>query len=176
MIYTAKDFTSILKSKKCKKYKRGIIAAMMAKIRMEVRSLKVRWRRKMRVPRHRHRNRGFAVEEFTEIKLHEPATFERMFRMDGASFDELVELLEPMIARDESQATYASGSPISTTTRLAVTMRWLSGGSYIDLCFAWGVAKSTFYSERGVVWPTIEALDQLLKLGLPITNIEALQE
>jgi hypothetical protein len=36
---------------------------------------------------------------------------------------------------------------------------WPAGVSYIDLCFAWGVATSRFYSERGIIWPTIETID-----------------
>jgi hypothetical protein len=55
-------------------------------------------------------------------------------------------------------------------TRLAVTLRWLAGGSYIDLCFAWGVSVASFYGENGVLWPTIEALDDHLKLGFPLKD------
>ena len=73
-----------------------------------------------------------------------------MFRMSRGSFADLEEELDPFLRRDEMKATASSGSPISTRTRLAVTLRWLAGGSHIDLCFAWGIAHSTFYSERGI--------------------------
>ena len=99
-----------------------------------------------------------------------------MFRIDRATFIELEEQLDPTIKRNELKATQSSGSFIPTTTRLAVTLRWLAGGSYLDLCFAWGIAKSTFYCERGVIWPTIEALDGLLKLGFPLYDSVALKE
>ena len=39
-----------------------------------------------------------------------------------------------------------------------------------DLCFAWGVSVASFYGEHGVLLPTIEALDDHLKLGFPITD------
>ena len=37
-----------------------------------------------------------------------------------------------------------------------------AGATVMDLCFAWGIGYSTFSCERGVLWPTIEALDLLL--------------
>lgn len=37
------------------------------------------------------------------------------------------------------------------------------------------IGKSTFYCERGVLWPTIEALDELFKIGIDLDNDEFLQ-
>jgi hypothetical protein len=48
--------------------------------------------------------------------------------------------------------------------------------SYTDLCFAWGVAASTFYSERGVIWPTTEAIDLTSHMGLPLDDTDKLEE
>jgi hypothetical protein len=70
-----------------------------------------------------------------------------MFRLDRDSFYELVEVLDSKIKRDAMKAPCSSGSPISTVTRLAVTLRWVAGGSYTDLCFAWGVSVASFYSR-----------------------------
>jgi hypothetical protein len=44
------------------------------------------------------------------------------------------------------------------------------------LCFAWGVAASTIYSERGVIWPTIEAIDLAFHMGLPLDGTDKLEE
>lgn len=137
-------------------------------------NLRVPLHRKVRKPRNLNRNRGFAVDELRILKEQQPQVFKRMFRIDGASFDELVERLHPILNKNEKFATISSGRSVSTATRLAIALRWLSGGSYIDLCFAWGVSFATFYSERGVLWPTIEALDDLFTLGLPLENAEAL--
>jgi hypothetical protein len=49
-------------------------------------------------------------------------------------------------------------------------LRWLAGGIYVDICFAWGIGHSTFYHERGVLWPKIEALDKHLPLGFPVCD------
>jgi hypothetical protein len=127
---------------------------------------------KRRKPKNSHRNRGFAIEEMSKLSERD---FTRMFRIDRATFVELVEILDPHLRRNEEQAMRSSGSVIPTETRLAATLRWLAGGNYIDICFAWGVGKSTFFSERGVLWPTIEALDQILDLGFPLNDLEALQ-
>jgi hypothetical protein len=31
-----------------------------------------------------------------------------------------------------------------------VMLRWLAGGSYLDLCFAWGIGFSKFHHNHGV--------------------------
>ncbi len=59
---------------------------------------------------------------------------------------------------------------------LTCTLRWLADGSHIDLCFAWGIGYSTFYSNRGVLWPTIEAIDEAFLIGLPIDDVEKLEK
>jgi hypothetical protein len=69
-----------------------------------------------------------------------------MFRVTRVAFDELVKLLEPKIAKNTEKAMNSSGSPISTITRLAVTLRWLAGGQQIDLCFAWGIGTISIIS------------------------------
>jgi hypothetical protein len=122
---------------------------------------------KRRKPKNSHRNRGFAVNEIQNLS---ESVFTRMFRLDRDSFYELAEVLDSKLHRDAMKATCSSGSPITTVTRLAVTLRWLAGGSYIDLCFAWGVSVASFYGENGVLWPTIEALDDHLKLGFPLKD------
>lgn len=128
-----------------------------------------------RKPRNYHRNRGFAVEEMDRLSEH---NFQRMFRMDRSTFHEICEKLHPFLTRNELKARNSSGSVITTETRLAVTLRWLAGGCYLDLCFAWGISKASFYSDRGVLWPTIEALDKCedYNIGFPIDNQVKLQE
>ena len=83
-------------------------------------------------------------------------------------------MLVSSLAFHSIEATASSGSSISTTTRLAVTLCWLAGTSYLDLCFAWGLSKAVFYSERGALWSTIEALDSLIHLGIDLKNEESL--
>jgi hypothetical protein len=91
------------------------------------------------------RNRGFALGQMDRL---DDSTFKRMFRVDRSTFDKILVAIEPFLEEKKvEKAINSSGSSISNKTRLAVTLHWLAGGSYNDLCFAWGVGKSTFYSE-----------------------------
>ena len=128
---------------------------------------------KVNKSRNRHRNRGYAIEEMSNLSDTE---FKKMFRMCRESFFDLEKQLDPILSRDEEMSSRSSGSPITTRTRLAVTLRWLAGGLHSDLCFAWGISCSVFYSTRGVLWPTIEALDKLLTLSFPLNDDERLAE
>ncbi len=120
------------------------------------------------------RNRGYALQEMDHL---DPRTFKRIFRVNRATFDELLELVAPLILHcDAQKAVNSSGTPIHLKTRLAVTLRWLAGGSYVDLCFAFGIGVSSFYSDRGVIWPTIEALDEVFQMGLPINDPVCLEQ
>ena len=71
--------------------------------------------------------------------------FTRMYRMDPSTFAYLVEALSPRIDKNFFQAERAGGY-ISPQLRVAMTIRWLAGGSYLDLKVNWGVATSTFYA------------------------------
>ena len=60
---------------------------------------------------------------------------------------------------------------ISAETRLAASLRWLAGGSYLDICFAFGISDGTFYkAERGPLWPTLEAIDRELEISFPLND------
>ncbi len=64
-------------------------------------------------------------------------------------------------------AENSSGSNISLRTRLACTLRWLAGGSYIDICFEFGISPGSFYVNGGVLWGTIESIDRIISIGFP---------
>jgi hypothetical protein len=60
--------------------------------------------------------------------------FKRMFRVDREMFAELLDKIAPFVAvKDASKACNSLGSPITLKSRLAVTLRWMAGGSYLDL-------------------------------------------
>ena len=40
---------------------------------------------------------------------------------------------------------------INIRTKLAITLRWLAGGSYLDICFAFGISQGTFFKNEGVL-------------------------
>lgn len=76
-------------------------------------------------------------------------------------------------------ARRSRGSAISKKKKLYVTLRWLTEGSYLDLCLGWGILKSAFFStdpQKGVVWPTIEAIDRKLTIGIPYDDPNELEK
>jgi hypothetical protein len=99
------------------------------------------------------------------------SAFKKMFRNDHDLFNSILENISPFIkVTDEVKAFNSSGGPVPLRTKLAVSLRWLAGGSYLDLCFGWGVTFSTFYHPNGVLWPTLEAIDKAYSIGFPIGN------
>jgi len=107
----------------------------------------------------------------------DPSIFKKLFRVDRSPFDEIVVLISPFLRQqDERKARNSSGSPISLRTRLAVTLRWLAGASHWDLCFAWGLSSSLFYSPRGVLWPTVSAINKAFKMGFPANDEDRLEQ
>ena len=73
--------------------------------------------------------------------------FTRMFRMDPPTFAYFVGALSPRLDRNFVQAERAGRyiSPESSELRVAMSIRCLAGGSYLDPQVHMGVATSTFY-------------------------------
>lgn len=164
---------NVLKASTLPLRKRLRIIASMFMINSSSRSRRRRYEESRRKPKNYHRNRGYALEEFDRLP---DAIFLKMFRIDRETFLLLEQNLDRVLKKNEMKAKASSGSVISTRTRLAVTLRWLAGGIYLDLCFAWGISKTSFFSERGVLWPTIAAIDDAFALGFPLSDKYALDQ
>jgi hypothetical protein len=150
MISRKPSIDAILNWKSKSKKMRLNIAAKMIVNNLKIKKFKQKENR--RSPRNcHHRNRGYALEEMNRLNDRE---FQRMFRLSRNAFHDLEKLIEPIIQKNSQKEINCSGSAIPVRTRLAVTLRWLAGGQQIDLCFGWGISKTVFYSERGVLWPT----------------------
>ena len=92
-----------------------------------------------------------------------------VFRMTRVSFNKLLDLIKDQISPDEKQAKNSSGSAISAATKLGATIRFLAGGSYIDIAGLYGLDPNNFFnSVSGPLWPTIRALDSVLHIGLDL--------
>lgn len=166
MIYKKEDIIAILKWKKVKWARKVRILALM----LMSFERNERFKRKVK---NRRRPRGYAVEEMNHLR---EAEFRKMFRLSRQSFNTmLMKVSRRLRVRDEKQAKCSSGSSISNKTRLAVTLRWLAGGSHSDLCFAFGISSTSFFKEDGVLWETIRALDAEYNLSFPLDSISTLQ-
>lgn len=94
--------------------------------------------------------------------------FSRMFRMGRTAFGKLLNLIKENISVNQQQAINSSGSCIPNVTRLAATLRWLAGGSYLDISFEFGLDQRNFFSKHYFLWKTIDAIDSVLKLGFSL--------
>lgn len=97
--------------------------------------------------------------------------FKKMFRLDRAMFDKVLEKILPHLrTHNDAKSANSSGAPLVLKTRLAVSLCWLAGTSYLDLCFTWGLATSTFCHSGGVLWPTLQATNVVFYFGFPTDN------
>lgn len=97
-------------------------------------------------------------EEFTsenllrELKLSEPRDYQNFLRMNNDSFNELLEMISPIITKQDTVMRKA----ISPTERLATTLRFLATGrSFEDLKFSTAIAPQTISS---IILETCEAM------------------
>jgi hypothetical protein len=84
-------------------------------------------------------------------------TFNRMYRMSVDAFNQLVELLREALLVDEHMANIRSAAGvIIPEIRLHCLIRYVAGGSYLDICAMVNIHHSTFYH---IIWATCEAIN-----------------
>jgi DDE superfamily endonuclease len=81
-------------------------------------------------------------------------TLKRRIRMEKDSFDKLLSYIYDELIVKEVMANNRGG-PIIPELCLYCTLRFLAGGSYLDICDIAGISASSFYR---VIWKTITAL------------------
>jgi hypothetical protein len=61
--------------------------------------------------------------------------------MNRDSFEKLYQTFEPLLYTPNAAMTcQSSGSIVTKKTKLYCSLRWLAGGSYLDICIAYGVS------------------------------------
>jgi DDE superfamily endonuclease len=81
-------------------------------------------------------------------------TFKQRLRMSKQSFDLLLSYVRHYLVVNEEMANMRGGS-ICPEICLYCTIRWLAGGSYLDITDICGISKASFYR---VIWKTITAI------------------
>ena len=148
---------------------RGRLSQMRTRARNTVRPRRMHW------------------ETFRAERLKEPKDFRRYLRVSPDLFDRMVNGITPdagTLNRQRRAAQNSAGRAahhdvdgprggfVEYPLRVAMTLRYLAGGSYLDLCHLFGVHKATFYR---LVWATLEQLDQYLPdmtLEHDVNNLE----
>jgi len=121
--------------------------------------------------RNRHRSRGH-LEADLDNNLTE-AEFTRMFRLNRQSFNVLLEKLATVMPeKNEEKAIASSGSVIKNKIKLAITLRWLAGASYLDLMWGFKVSSPSIFGENGILWTTMIAINKVEVLKFPTDEEE----
>ncbi|CAM9230267.1 unnamed protein product, partial [Discosporangium mesarthrocarpum] len=112
--------------------------------------------------RHRlvHRQRASWIEHIRPML--EDHTFQRRFRMEYPSVKLLYGLLRPKLNRDVEKANLRNGV-LAGEWALASTLRWVSGGSYLEMMDDPTIACSMTYS---VLHRTLEAINSCPDLAI----------
>ncbi len=111
----------------------------------------------------RHRRNGLSDNEFM-----------KRYKLSKSGFARLCHKLRPYVGtkRNNKHARNSSGSGITTEICLSMTLRYLSGGSFLDIIDMHGVGKSTFYR---LLWATVEGINKVINMdGIPTKNHSAL--
>jgi len=81
-------------------------------------------------------------------KLRALGMFKKYYRMSEERFESLYELLLDDLSRTESKANCSTEQgPIPPRACLSCTLRWLAGGSYLDLILIHLMEKTEFYDS-----------------------------
>ena len=103
--------------------------------------------------------------------------FRRMFRCSKNAFQRLCSQIQPILER--VRVGRGRPSSLSCRIRLMCLLRWLAGGSYFDICFAFSLPYNSFHNwVYGPVYPVAVALDALpeLDIKLPMDNKQKMDE
>ena len=92
--------------------------------------------------------------------------FERTIRMRRCSFYKLVELIRKGVQCDESMATRRGGA-ITPEMCTYLTLRYLAGGSYLDICVHLQISHAAFYY---FLYKTLLAICQCEALDIVFPN------
>lgn len=96
--------------------------------------------------------------------------------MRRCAFSIFLGRLRPYLVRNNEMASRSSGGAVQPEVRLAITLRMLAGGSYIDQMMCWGVGRSMTFRvfldnikviKDGLVMPGIalESENELQRLA-----------
>jgi hypothetical protein len=109
-------------------------------------------------------------EDYVKSFLHQPKFIRQHLRMSLVSFYKLLELIKEKIKVDVIQADHRGG-PNLPETCLFCTLRWLGGGSYLDIYAITNVSISSLYC---VVYKTLQAINNCpsLEIKFPKTTLE----
>lgn len=95
--------------------------------------------------------------------------FHKMFKICRQSFEKLFTIFEPLLyTSDAEMAIRSSGSYVTRKAKLYCTLRYLTDGSYLDICIAYVFLVHSFSTnyKSGFVWPVIDVINIAFIIGI----------
>ena len=92
--------------------------------------------------------------------------FKKTFRMNQICFRNLVEILHPYLPSNNQQKS--PNGFISSDIRIGITLRYLSGGSPLDICNMFGIGLSTV---TVIVYQVVSAINKAFTIKFPESHI-----
>lgn len=96
-------------------------------------------------------------DKINRIKLN-PRDFRRMYRLHPIDYDELLNKIIGRITCNSEMARRSSGSAITPNMKLAISLRILAGGSYLDIAFGYDVDKCNVLP---ITYKVLTAIDEV---------------
>jgi hypothetical protein len=105
--------------------------------------------------------------------------FRKRYRLDWDSFQELLLLLRPHLEFEEKSASVEGakhakgGVVVEPATKLAIAMRYFSGGHFSDLKMIYHVGTKFVFD---CIWRVVDAVNAVFKAEFPIDDVEKLKK
>ena len=122
---------------------------------------------------------GYFVRERMEWDYHleqlhreSPGSFDRLYRMSLSSFRKLCLLIDPFVQVVEIKSNNRTGKKsIGSEVVLHCLLRWLAGGSYLDIRLSAGISRPSVYV---CIHKAVDAILRCgaLKINFPVTKDE----
>ena len=96
--------------------------------------------------------------------------FRRSYRMPKEKFDELVNLLSPLIVK--SGVKRGPNGLISPDLRVSASLRYFAGGSPYDIMLSHGISHTSFFES---VWSVVDAVNQHPDLAIKFPELHEKQ-
>jgi hypothetical protein len=106
------------------------------------------------------------------------ALFKRNYRLAKQDFMNLLSKVRPLLEYNNPIVNHKCGEDcdlhVDPLIQLAVTLRMLAGGSYLDICFGYHISTGSFYT---IFWRVLKAIDRVLdNIRFDWENEEAMED
>jgi len=116
------------------------------------------------------RNRGPVTTQILLLAEQNRALFKRMYRLDVDDFFELLGKIRPSLESNQR----CTDNHIDAEIYLAVALRYLAGGNYLDLAFGYNLPQNCIHQYALKV---LELIDEKVdNIDFPVSDIEKLQQ